>query len=209
MVSLDVTLKLDRCPHCSVDKPNLSSISEYIHTSTDTGDDIRIWRIYKCARCGGLVTANTNQPNRIVYETFPSSFKVNDILPAKVKAYLQQAIDSVFAPVGSVMLCASAVDAMLKEKGYKEGNLYTRINKASKEGLITPEMGIWAHQVRLDANGQRHSDEEAVLPTTKDAKQSIEFTKTLAEFLFVLPSKVRTGIETTTKPKENTDIEQQ
>ena len=119
---------------------------------------------------------------------------VNEDLPFKVKEYLQQAIDSVFAPAGSVMLCANAVDAMLKEKGYIEGSLYTRINLASEDGLITKEMAAWAHQVRLDANDQRHSDVNASLPTVDDAKQSIEFTQTLAEFLFVLPSKITRGI---------------
>lgn len=125
---------------------------------------------------------------------YPTPQTVNEDLPFKVKEYLQQAIDSVFAPAGSVMLCANAVDAMLKEKGYIEGSLYTRINLASEDGLITKEMAAWAHQVRLDANDQRHSDVNASLPTVDDAKQSIEFTQTLAEFLFVLPSKITRGI---------------
>ena len=34
------------------------------------------------------------------------------------------------------MLAASAVDAMLKEKGYIDGSLYARINKAAEEHLI-------------------------------------------------------------------------
>ena len=198
MPTLDKTLKLNRCPYCSVDNPNLFEISTDLQTSTDTGHNVRIWKVYKCARCGGVVTAGGIPNIREVLEIYPSSFTVNDILPAKVKAFLQQAIDSVYAPAGSVMLCASAVDEMLKEKGYKDGKLYSRINKASQDGLLTSDMAIWAHQVRLDANDQRHSDEDAELPTIEDAKKSIEFTKVLAEFLFVLPSKVRTGIATST-----------
>lgn len=50
-----------------------------------------------------------------------------------------------------------------------------------------------AHQVRLDASDQRHADDNFQLPTVEDAKQAIEFTKTLAEVLFVLPSKVTRG----------------
>jgi hypothetical protein len=56
---------------------------------------------------------------------------------------------------------------------------------------------------RLEANDQRHADDEAELPTVQDAKQAIEFTKTLGEILFVLPSKVRKGIEET-KVSDNT-----
>jgi hypothetical protein len=53
------------------------------------------------------------------------------------------------------MLCASAVDAMLKAKSYKDGTLYGRINQAAKDHLITPEMAKWAHDVRIEANDPR------------------------------------------------------
>ncbi len=197
MPNLEKTLKLNRCPHCSVDNPNLVSVINELVTTSDNGTNSRIWLVYKCMRCGGIVTANCTPQSRVVQNIYPMSESVNEILPEKVKAYLQQAIDSTFAPAGSVMLCASAIDAMLKENDLKDGSLYTRINKAAEAGLLTKEMAKWAHQVRLDANDQRHSDTEATLPTVNDAKQSIEFAQTLAEFLFVLPSKVKHGIEST------------
>ena len=56
------------------------------------------------------------------------------------------------------MLSASSIDAMLKSKGYKKGNLYKRIEKAAEDHLITSEMAKWAHQVRLGANDERHAD---------------------------------------------------
>lgn len=196
MVNLDDHLKIGRCPYCSVDNPNLAMITSLV-TTADNGTNKRMWKVYKCARCGGVVTAYSNTFSTQVIEIYPTIESVNDILPLKVKTYLQQAIDSTFAPAGSVMLCASAVDAMLKEKSLTEGSLYTRINKAAKDGLLTAEMSTWAHEVRLDANDQRHSDEEAEMPTVENAKQAIEFTKTLAEFLFVLPSKVKSGIAAT------------
>lgn len=196
MAALDDHLKIGRCPHCSVDNPNLAVITSF-NTAADNGGNQRRWKVYKCARCGGAVTAYSSVTSTQVIKIYPDVESVNDSLPIKVKTYLQQAIDSTFAPAGSVMLCASAVDAMLKEKGLTQGSLYTRINKAAKDGLLTAEMSTWAHEVRLDANDQRHSDEEAEMPTVENAKQAIEFTKTLAEFLFVLPSKVKSGIEAT------------
>ena len=91
------------------------------------------------------------------------------------------------------MLCASSVDAMLKAKELKKGSLYSRIEKAAEQSLITKEMSLWAHEVRLDANDERHADEEAQLPTLEDAKRSVQFTKALGMFLFVLPSMVEEG----------------
>jgi hypothetical protein len=197
MSNLDQHLKISRCPHCSVDNPNLSAKFGQFHTRADNGANTRFWQVYECARCGGIVIAYSNSQNGRVEKFYPESSKVDDTLPAKVKAYLQQAIDSTFAPAGSLMLCASAVDSMLKEKGYIDGSLYTRINKAATDHLITQDMADWAHHVRLDANDQRHADHSAELPTVGDAKKAIEFTKTLAEILFVLPTRVSRGIAET------------
>jgi hypothetical protein len=91
------------------------------------------------------------------------------------------------------MLTASSVDAMLKSKGYKEGTLYSRIDQAAKDHVITEEMAAWAHEIRLDANDQRHSDEAAPLPNEADAEKVIEFASALAQFLFVLPARVARG----------------
>lgn len=91
------------------------------------------------------------------------------------------------------MLTASAVDAMLKDKGYKEGSLNARIDTAAKDHIITAEMAAWAHEIRLDANDQRHADEEAVLPSSADAGKVIEFANALAQFLYVLPARVERG----------------
>jgi len=92
------------------------------------------------------------------------------------------------------MLAASSVDSMLKLKGYKEGSLYARIEQAAKDHLITADMAKWAHDVRLDANDQRHADDNAPLPTFEDAKRCVDFAQALAQFIFVLPARVQRGI---------------
>lgn len=96
------------------------------------------------------------------------------------------------------MLAATAVDAMLKARGYPSGTLNQRIEKAAADHVITADMAQWAHDVRLDANDQRHADENAELPSDADAKRCVEFAQALAEFLFVLPARVQRGL----KPKK-------
>jgi hypothetical protein len=86
---------------------------------------------------------------------------------------------------------------MLKDKGLKDGSLYDRINQAAERHLITPDMARWAHQIRLEANDQRHSDEEAKLPTEEEARRSLTFALALGEVLYVLPARVTRGIEET------------
>lgn len=128
-----------------------------------------------------------------IIEIWPASQQVHDAIPERARTYLDQAIASIHAPAGAVMLTASAVDAMLKAKGLKEGSLFKRIDTAAANHLITDEMAAWAHEVRLDANDQRHDDEEGVMPAEVDAKKSIEFAMALAQFLFVLPASVERG----------------
>jgi len=139
-----------------------------------------------------------------VQQFYPRIPTIDSSIPEKPCKYLQQAQNSLHAPAGAIMLSASAIDAMLKEKGYTEGSLYDRIDKAVKDHLITEGMAEWAHQVRLDANEQRHADKDATLPDSKDAKLTFDFAMAFAEYLFVLPSKVSIGITDSKNISSNT-----
>ncbi|AZE76134.1 DUF4145 domain-containing protein [Pseudomonas synxantha] len=192
------SLPLPRCPHCNVAKPSLNNLGG-ANTTDDRGTNERWWNMYKCAICGGvtLAVAPFKDVNRRIQgpitHIWPEPRMVHDSLPERAKAYLQQAIASIAAPAGAVILAASAVDSMLKEKGLKGGSLHKRIEEAAAQHLITAEMAEWAHEVRLDANDQRHADEDGALPDEADAHRSIEFATALAQFLFVLPSLVAQG----------------
>lgn len=201
MATLGTLLEIQRCPHCGIDSPNLvrqNSFQTYSPRSNIYNEPIRrTWGIYSCQRCGGVVTASADHDKGLVKEIYPKSITVDENIPVRARNYLSQALDSINAPSGAVMLAASAVDSMLKDKGMKDGSLYSRINKAMENHLITEEMSKWAHEVRLDANGERHADEKE-MPTPEDAKRVIDFALALGEFLFVLPSRVNRGIQEAT-----------
>ena len=192
MPDLTSQLDLERCPHCNVDKPTLTARADF-QTIAERGKEIRIWKFYFCARCGGVVTATAPEQNKRISQIFPAPVDVDASVPEVAREYLRQAISSTSAPAGAVMLAASAVDAMLKAKDYTEGSLYSRINSARDDHLITPEMAEWAHEVRLDANDLRHADETKPIPDIADATRVIEFTQALAQFIFVLPARVTRG----------------
>lgn len=194
MPTLAGTLDLPRCPHCQIARPNLA-LQQQIGTNNSTANRQRHWGIYVCTTCGGLVTAWAGGMGQPAQEFYPSSPSVSAELPDRPRAFLSQAQESMHAPAGAVMLAASAVDAMLKLRGLTEGSLYARIEKAAEQHLITPEVSQWAHAVRLEANDQRHADENAPLPTDADAKRSIDFAIALGDILFVLPARVRRGLE--------------
>lgn len=193
MPTLSQNLLLNRCPHCSIANPNLFK-QHAMDTRDYQGQNRRWWYIYTCGRCGGVVSASAPDQEREITAHFPSSKTVRDDIPERPRTFLQQALESLHAPSGAVMLAASAVDAMLKAKGYTEGSLYARIETAAKDYVITSDKAKWAHYVRLDANDQRHADTAASLPTKEDASRAVDFATALAESMFVLPARVQRGI---------------
>ena len=197
------SLDLDSCPYCGVDKPNVRAHTQYLFTKDHLGQNPRSWRVYSCARCGGLVLAggpSVTQGYATVRDLLPEQPSVDNSIPEKARAFLLQSMASLKAPAGAVMLAGSAVDAMMKVKGFKEGNLKSRIDAAAENHLVTQEMAAWAHEVRLDANDQRHADEAAALPTEEDARRTIEFAHALGTFLFALPARVERGRAGAAKP---------
>ena len=194
MATLSDNLILDRCPHCSVANPNLRK-QYHGETNDHTGTNRRVWAVYVCGTCGGMVTAWSVQYGQQVFEHFPVSASVDEDIPERPKTFLKQAQESLHAPSGAVLLAASAVDAMLKQRDYVQGSLYARIEKAAKDHVLTSEMASWAHAVRLDANDQRHADQAATLPSVEDAKRVLEFALALGEYLFVLPKRIERGIK--------------
>lgn len=203
----DPLIGIERCPQCNVAKPLLSERSNLSIRYGLTGLGIR-WATYECSSCnrvtlaegflakidryGGVTSEEGGDEIRVLY---PSPVGVDDSLPPDSQRYLKQAMDTKFAPDASIMMAGSAVDAMLKAKGYKDGSLYSRIDQAVKDHVLTEGMAQWAHKVRLEANAVRHADEEARPPNQDDATKVVEFAKALGDFLYVFTARVEEGIQ--------------
>ena len=206
-LSVTEHLSLERCPHCSTAKPTLQREHTFEATPLAGSHAVPfnyLWYVYTCKSCAGIVCAAcVNFPNPRTSRTSHSTGEVmwlvpgvqswDTAIPRRSASYLRQATETISSPSASIMTSASAVDAMLKELGLKEGKLYSRIEAAVQKGLITSEMGAWAHDVRLDANDERHVDDSAAEPVSADAERCLEFARTLADILFVLPARVRRG----------------
>ncbi len=186
-------LDLSKCPHCRVASPLMQRIHTFYFkgmVATETKD----WTLYMCRSCGQPTMAGgTHGTGGTVDTLIPQPREIDDQIPERPRTYLQQAMDTIHSPAASVMVSASAIDSMLKTKGLVKGSLYTRIDEAATQHLITREMAAWAHDIRLDANDERHADTEAVTSTSDDAHRCLAFAIALAEYLFVLPARVERG----------------
>lgn len=201
-------LGLDRCPQCGIASPNISYQS-YFTDPLDHSTERHAWFTYMCESCGDLVAAKglvhvhtlASQPiaylaNRQIdaVQVIPGTKGVDAHLPDRPRAYLEQALASIHAPDGAVMLAGSAIDAMLKIKGLVEGSVFARIESAVKQGILTRDMSDWAHAVRLEANKPRHADLDDPHASKDEALQVVEFAKALGDFLFVFPARVADGL---------------
>lgn len=126
---------------------------------------------------------------------FPEPRSAHEDIPSVARTFLQQAFETLHAPDAAAVMAGSAVDAMLKSKGYANGSLYDRIDKALADNVLTQGMADWAHSVRLGSNRPRHADADRPHVSPDEAKQSVEFAEALGSFLFVLTARVDRGIE--------------
>lgn len=209
-IRLSPQLSLARCPHCMVANPNIHGIHQVQLQAHGNSPRALHWTIYACASCAGIVAgASIQPPQQVVIHRpgvpgptndcvwlIPEIDVLDATITGKLRSFLEQARETFHAPAGSIMLSASAVDEVLKLNGFTQGSLYNRIDDAAQKGAITNEMGRWAHQVRLDANDQRHADASASLPTETDALRAYDFAKTLVDLLVVLPARVTRGVQT-------------
>ena len=194
-----------RCPHCAIANPSLGKVYSDYHGDHEGHNSCR-WAAYLCQSCGGISVArgeyNSTSSAAKVTAIYPELPTVNEDLPPSAKRYLEQALESVHSPDGAAMLAGSAVDAMLKDKGYTKGWLSTRIQQAAQDGVITEGMKNWADHIRLESNNPRHADADRPHLTEDEARQSIEFAFALGQFMFVLPTRVEQGLQKATDQQD-------
>src|SRR5688572_20246898 len=124
MPTVSGTLDLPRCPRCGIAKPLLNR-------QWGWKGPRRYWATYLCTVCAEIVLASADSEHDTLRECLPFANTVSEHIPQRAAAYLRQAQDSLAQPAGSLMLSASAVDAMLKAKDLRDGSLYQRIEKAA------------------------------------------------------------------------------
>ncbi|MCA9292327.1 MAG: DUF4145 domain-containing protein [Phycisphaerales bacterium] len=191
-VTPEKALRLPRCPHCNAADPYLGLKTNFVEH--DSQGNEKTWGIYVCGRCAGVVSAHWKAKGS--FQSFPKLQQAvaSSDIPERPRAFIQEAMGE-DKPHSTCLLLASALDAMLKEKGLVTGSLFRRIQQATEGDapLFTKSMAEWAHDIRLDANDHRHADPNAPLATMADARRLLEFTTMIAELLYVLPARVERG----------------
>lgn len=197
----DKLFGLGRCPHCSVAAPNVNVV--WHDNWVNLGEER--WAAYRCNSCSSVMAAKMRftPDGMLVTALFPDAKSVHEDVPEPARTFLQQAYETLHAPDAAAVMAGSAVDAMLKQKGYDNTklSLYARIDQALADNVLTKGMAEWAHAVRLGSNRPRHADKEKPHVSADEAKQSVDFAEALGNFLFVLTARIDRGIKAAEAPE--------
>jgi Domain of unknown function (DUF4145) len=181
--------RISRCPYCGVGRPQVGQLNDFGTRGN------RRWAVFTTTCCAGVLLAIGPEgpaAGNTIETLYPAVRSAAVEIPDPARRYLQQALETLHA---AAIMAGSAVDAMLKHFNLIEGSVYSRIDQAVNQHILTNAMGEWAHEVRLGANRPRHADKENPHISPQQAQRSVEFAEALGHFLFVLSSRVKKGIE--------------
>jgi DNA-directed RNA polymerase subunit RPC12/RpoP len=165
------------CPHCGSQLMTFDTVGSHSEYKE------KIWVFFKCRKCKEIVTSlykdtknrgwdELDDPHRyegyITEEGFEliSSYNLPLIsdplkfLPPEIKRLYEQMMDAYkrhhWDPAG--MLGRKIIDISTKQKLPHINTLETRINKLIEKNILHPDMGEWAHYIRLDGNKAAHDE---------------------------------------------------
>ena len=90
----------------------------------------------------------------------------------------------------AVVMARSSVQAIVRDKKAKKGDLYNEINDLVIRGVIPNIVGELAHEVRELAKPSAHPTENEEPVSPQDAREIVEFLDILLEYSYDLPHKI-------------------
>lgn len=183
-------LLINKCPFCGMSQPDLRLENMFESFDNDARYQ-RLWGVYVCEKCGGVVTAGTYLlKSRKVTEIYPQSKIADQSLPSDIRQLWQTALDNLRDPEKSINCILKVIKSMLSDQDLTTGSILERLNQAEKKHLFSKELLEWAYEINCleDCDQKRKKN---YLPS--EEKNLVNFTLALAEFLYILPAKIRQG----------------
>ncbi|MGK6318494.1 DUF4145 domain-containing protein [Sphingomonas sp. DT-204] len=194
------------CPHCLTRGAGFRIRFQW--ESREALDQSNL--VATCGVCNhGIIIASrclvaSSHPDAVQFNfTFPgSNFQIEHIwpapsievpssLPKNVESFYTQGIENIrsrrWDAAGAMFRKALDVATKLIDPEKKANNLYTRINDLVYCGLLTPAMGEWSHEIRIDGNESVHGDEPE---SEQDANIMQRFTEAFLRYAFTMPAMV-------------------
>jgi len=166
------------CPHCGVHSTITLRAANGAHY------------IYCCDHCEKLFLLIAGKDSFI--DQYPKRTpKLDAAIPLDVASDYIEVIKcfDVSAFKASVVMCRRALQTSVIEKGASNGRLIDQIDELCRNGIITEDIKIWSHEIRLTGNLGAHPDGlEDVSP--EDAEDLIKFVEEYLNYVYIMPAKV-------------------
>lgn len=115
--------------------------------------------------------------------------RVNPNLPAPLKAAYQEATSCYKAKAytATAIMCRKTLEGICVEHGVTERSLVSSLKELKDRGVIESRLYEWANALRISGNEAAHDVNITI--SSDDAKDIIEFTNALLEYVFTFRDK--------------------
>ena len=163
----------------------------------------------KCPGCGYTMLASETDygrgwepPDRLFP---PADKKFGRSIPMPIREAHQEAVRCIKAKAytASAIMCRKTLEGVCQAHGVKARNLASSLKELKEKGLIEGKLVEWAEALRNFGNAAAHGVELRISP--EDARDIIEFTEALIEYVFTYKDKFAAFTRRQQKPSSASD----
>ncbi len=171
-------------------------VADYDHYDPEEGPPV-LYSFLRCPVCSGPFIAvqedygegfaADHQPGRL----YPPVQRVSGTFPDPVLAAFNEAQVCLKnkAYVATAIMCRKTLEAVCSDHSVTGGTLANSLNKMRDKGLLDPRLFEWAEALRIAGNEAAH--DVAVSVSVDDAKDYVEFTDALLQYVYTFRDKFK------------------
>lgn len=173
------------------------------HEGVRHGYEYEIYAL-QCHQCGTVlfgeeIPPETGYASRVYPE--PEEF-ISYVVPKHVRVSLSEAIQCFRARAynACAVMCGRALEAICHEHGVKKSALIGGLKELRQKGILDERMFEWSDMLRTHRNIGAHLTDQEI--TKEDAKELLDFTKAIVDYIFVLSHRFQRFLERHKKENE-------
>jgi HEPN domain-containing protein len=174
-------------------------VGEFSPEVDDPFDSYRV-SVTRCPSCGEAIVARQDigEDQFANLEWGPATrlwpkpeHELSDRIPPNIRATLKQARSTfqVGAYDACAVMCRRAIEELARHFSAGGRSLYDQLEELNNAYVIDENMLEWGHELRLEGNRGAHASDDRV--SRDDAKDMLEFTETICNFVFVISQQFR------------------
>lgn len=166
---------------------NAEELYSYVRSTNDAFDYNYI--LLKCPRCERPFLVDDDEHFGTMRLYPPADDRVNPALPEPLKNAYKEAVACFKAKAytATAIMCRKTLEGICVEHAAKGGNLVKMLKDLKDKGVIENRLFEWADALRISGNEAAH--DVNVTTSGEDARDILEFTNALLEYVFTFRDK--------------------